>query len=444
MAINSGRNVEVDETQEEIALHLICYPFLHASATLIGVLLLLFAPDVLNAWQSGSLGLGQFGGELQALDIEVKQSKVEPGWTIATFPHPLQNVSGCHNPPHRQNHNNSKDEQRVYFCDPDGVLDVYEASRVTERLLSFQESTRVSCALGADNDKNIQSSPFFIGIALMHRIGLHYGEPEVDPAKCASDQPCLQTEIDWFGDGLVHLWQLDMGDNRAYCPRAAVIVLVTEKDAFRVRLASEYFVNAIGAKNIERFMDEHFKHSDWEGGIIAGIDAFQKYFDSVYFNKGYSSRYWWITIGSGLPLAVGLAAIVFGQSRNERMNPAILSRGDACCGLFGCCCYLVSALLSTAGVYVMKNWELFWDPGASGAEVYDLMSLPLYAGLLSLVGVPCCCPLSFGSIIRDSRLNKCNLMRCFMPPPQSSAGPENAENDEYAYQRVEASEHGNP
>mmetsp|Transcript_82906 Transcript_82906/g.146503 ORF Transcript_82906/g.146503 Transcript_82906/m.146503 type:complete len:97 (+) Transcript_82906:3-293(+) len=88
----------------------------------------------------------------------------------------------------------------------------------------------------------------------------------------------------------------------------------------------------------------------------------------------------------------------------------------------------------------MKNWELFWDPGASGSEVSDLTSLPFYAVMLSVIGVPFCCPLSFGSIIRDSRLNRCSIMRCFMPPPQSSAGPDEQASDEYAYQRVEARE----
>ena len=62
---------------------------------------------------------------------------------------------------------------------------------------------------------------------------MHYGEPETDLAACAPGQACLQTEVDWFGKGLLWRWGLQFAE---YCPNRAVIVLLAGHSYAKLQL----------------------------------------------------------------------------------------------------------------------------------------------------------------------------------------------------------------
>lgn len=152
-------------------------------------------------------------------------------------------------------------------------------------------------------------------------------------------------------------------------------------------------------------MHQRFAQNDWEGGLLAGIDAVSKYFDMVYFDKGYTLAYWKFMVCSAFALALGLAFILFGQVKNQSKEG--LDKVDAKWAKYGCGCYVIAALVSAVGIYMMADFERFWDPDAEDAT---LSLIPLYAGFLCLCGVPMCCPLACGTVLRDGPLNNCSVL----------------------------------
>eukprot|EP00928_Gymnodinium_smaydae_P073910 TRINITY_DN5700_c0_g2_i5.p1 TRINITY_DN5700_c0_g2~~TRINITY_DN5700_c0_g2_i5.p1 ORF type:complete len:423 (-),score=70.97 TRINITY_DN5700_c0_g2_i5:445-1647(-) len=316
-----SRDVSESGTWLRTALRVSFYPHLVAAAALLGTPLLLLGPQLADEWREGALG--RFGGESEAVDSQVT---VTQGWTSATYPHPIKDAARCRNPLASVPVDARAGKRRdAFFCDPDGILDAAQAARVTRHLVNLQESVRVPCDMGSVNGS--LSRPFFLGVALMRRLGMHYGEPEADPAKCRSHQACLPTEVDWFGDALLHTWNMAFTQDDQYCPNSAIIVLTTTHRYVQIRFLSNYFVGRQAGSEISRFMRKRFASNDWEGGLLAAADALQRYFNAVYFDKGYTKMYWRFMLCAAWALAIGLALAFFGHVKNQALPLYDLDRG---------------------------------------------------------------------------------------------------------------------
>jgi hypothetical protein len=334
---------------------------------------------------------------------------ISPGWTTATFPHPLHNAKDCRNPiAHsaklaRDENSRWGTEEDAYFCDPDGVLSKEQAARIASHLVKFQKSIRVSCVLGIANNNASFTQPFYLGIAVMKHIALHFGEAETDTSRCSSGKACLETEVDWFGDGILNMWNMAFTKG-TYCPNGGVIVISTTDRFARLILHSEYFVTKAAARDITNFVNQHIEKGDWEGGIHAAIMVLNKYFARVYHNEGYTRMYWVFMYVVSASLAIAAAVSIFGHTYNAAKAHRLENR-DACWGVVGCLLYGLAAFISILGVHTMTFDEEYWNPSA---EDSCLSFMPLIALGLCLCSIPVCCPLSFGRGIRDSGLNPQN------------------------------------
>lgn len=109
-------------------------------------------------------------------------------------------------------------------------------------------------------------------------------------------------------------------------------------------------------------------------------------------------------------LTLGVASVIYGDMSNRRVPRASLDRewlGSSFWGVIGVSCYVVAAVVSSVGVFVMTSYGVDWNPDAGNGSI--LSFTPICAGALIIFAVPLCCAMSFGPHLRDSFVHDWSL-----------------------------------